>query len=225
MSEIFNIQMESDLSEWTSETDADGDLNQGAAGGLRETAGGMILTIDDTTAMYCEKTFTTLANGVYRAGFYLDPNGMTIGNGDDFRVMVLTASGGAQCAGVELGYDGSSFEVQAFAREDDDTENATSFYDISDAEHKIEIVVTYAASDVSSDATLDLYIDGALQEQVSGLDIYDRNEPGIARLGCVGNLDAGTSGTLYLDEFILRDDDSPLWPGYPCPWFIYAQQQ
>ena len=41
---------------------------------------------------------------------------------------------------------------------------------------------------------------------MTGIDLFDLDKPDRVRLGALGGIDAGTFGTLYLDEFVLDDD-------------------
>ena len=52
MSEIINIHLESDLSEFTSTVTDSGDLYWSADAALAGTSGGMACLIDDTTSIY-----------------------------------------------------------------------------------------------------------------------------------------------------------------------------
>lgn len=210
MAEVFDIGHESDLSEYTSTVTDGGDLSQGTPG-LAGTSGRMECLLDDTTAIYGEKEFTQLTSTSYRFRFYLDINSLTMGSANQFYVCQLLDNGSNR-ARVALGYDGSNYEIKAGVDDDSSTEQDTAFYDVTDEPHYIEVLITYASSDVASDGTLDLWIDGVSQEQVTGIDLYDFSKPDEARLGAVSGIDAATSGTFYLDEFILRDDDTEIGP-------------
>lgn len=205
MAELFNIRHETDLSEYTSTVTDSGDLSQSGAAALAGTSGGMSALIDGTGAIYGERTFSQVTSGTYRFRFYIDPNNLTMAGADTFQVCRILDSSSGRCQ-VWLRYDGSNYEIRARVQEDDTTWTATNNYDISNAEHYVEVRVVYAASGVASDGTLDLWIDGVLQQQKTGLDIYDTTQPDNGRLGAVSDLNVGTSGTLYLDEFVFRDD-------------------
>jgi hypothetical protein len=211
MAEIFNIQLETDLSEFDSTVTDGGDLSQAVAAALAASSGGLSCLIDDTNSIYGQKNFTELTSVAYRFRFYVDPNSLTMAGSDDFQICRILNSSNGRCQ-AWLRYDGSSYEIRARVIDDSLTWNATSNYDISDAEHYVEIQVQYATSDVASDGTLTLWIDGAQQELITGLDIYDISKPDNARLGAVSDIDAGTSGTLYLDEFVFRDDTTVIGP-------------
>ena len=74
MTVVFTANMDTDFSEWTSETDADNDLSWSASAGMAYTAGGCEALIDDTNSMYLAKTGLTLAGNLFRYRIYIDPN-------------------------------------------------------------------------------------------------------------------------------------------------------
>jgi hypothetical protein len=45
---------------------------------------------------------------------------------------------------------------------------------------------------------------------VSSLDIYDISRPAKLRVGAVRNVNAGLSGTFYLDEFIVKNSSTEI---------------
>jgi len=207
VAETFNIELETDLSDFTST--AGTGLSWSAAAALAGTAGGMAVAITDATARYGHKTFVQLAGTEYRFRFYLDPNSLTMGAGNSFfvaRVYDPTTSGRAR---VELSYSGG-YKITAAVRDDSLTKHATAAWSITDEPHYIEVLVTLASGGAANDGTLDLWIDGAHKEQVTGIDLFDLSQADRARLGPSYGLDAGTSGTIYLDEFVLRDDDTEI---------------
>jgi len=212
LGEVFNIRHETDLSEYDSTVVDGGDLSQDAAAALGGTSGGLKCVLDDTNVIYGHKDFVQLAGTAYRYRFYVDPNGLTMANWDNFMLCALR-DGGSTRSDVFLQRDNAShYEIAAFVLDDTSTWQSTSYYDVTDAEHYVEILVQYASSDIASDGSLTLWIDGAQQEQVGSLDIYDVSQPQDADLGAVFGIDAGTSGTFYLDELVLRDDNTEIGP-------------
>lgn len=210
MTEIFNIRHEVDLSEYTSVVDNGGNLTQSTAAALAGSAGGMQGVIVDTGSMYGAISFPQLTSGKGRARFYIDPNSLVMATSDRFNVLIVQQSTASRFF-IELNYDGSNYEVRARQRRDDNSFASTAFYNISDEPHFLEVYQEYASSDVASDGRLTFWIDGDLQEQLTGQDVFDLSQPDNARFGVQGP-DAGTSGTFYLDEFVLNDDGSEIGP-------------
>ena len=77
---------------------------------------------------------------------------------------------------------------------------------ISDAEHKFEIHVTRAASDVSNDGIVRFYVDSILKGEDLTLDNYDLFPTIDAIFAKFTSLEAAMSSTtFYLDEILLED--------------------
>lgn len=208
MAEIVNIKHESDLSEYTTTQTGGGDLSQGTPG-LAGTVGRMEALINDTGAIHGEKTFTQLTSDSFRWRLYLDPNSLSMNSGNEFIICTLD-EGGSGRAAILLSYDGADYQIRARLKDDGGSYRYTSKYTVSDAEHYIETLCTKAANASSNDAILRLWIDGSQQESRENIDWYNQSLPDSIQLGATSGLDAGTSGTFYLDELILRDDTTEI---------------
>ena len=207
MAEIFRITHESnDLSEYSSTTTDGGDLSTSAAAAMVGSFG-LSFLIDDTNLIEGQKNFTQITSAVYRYRVYFDPNALTMSSGDFFTSVQIREGGNAR-GNIQVEFDGADYRIRAQVR-DDATTRSTSYYVISDATHYIEARVQYAASAVSADGDLTLWIDGTLKETLGSLDIFDISKPDKAILRADG-IDAGTSGTFYQDDFIFRDDDTEI---------------
>jgi hypothetical protein len=76
----------------------------------------------------------------------------------------------------------------------------TSKYDITDAEHYVEVEFVRSSTDIASDGTCELLIDGVSKEALSGKDNFDRfSDEAEIWLGCCYYLVGAPTGTLYLD--------------------------
>ena len=210
MAEIFNIDHETgDLSQYTSTATDAGDLSVTAAALCGSY--GLQAFIDDANSIYGQKDFNQLTSSKYRFRFYIDPNGLVMADYDEFEVCEIYYNGNYR-ARVILSYLSGNYRIRARVYSDGGVAHSTGYYVISDSEHYIECLIEYASSSTASDGVFTLWIDGVQQEQITGLDLYDLAKPNQARLGAIGGLDAGTSGTLYLDAFILRDDNVEIGP-------------
>jgi len=210
MAVIFNITHDGgDLTEYDATATDAGDLSATQAAALAGTAYGLQCVIDDTNALYGDKNISAPSTEI-RIRFYIDPNSLTMANGDAFRILTIkTTNAPYYAALVNVSYDGSNYEISLTAQEDDGTDHATANYDISDAEHYVEIHIVRSATV----GTADLWIDGAHKEQITSLDNYDlMADVSKIRFGPQTGLDAGTSGTLYLDELKGNDDGSEIGP-------------
>lgn len=225
--EIFHITHEvGDLSEYTSTVTDGGDLSVTGAAALVGDYG-LSALIDGTGGIYGEIEYTQIATGVYRWRFYVDPNGLTMAGGDEFYLCRMTKQETSTRADVNLKYS-SGYYINARVREDDGTNRVTADYAITDDVHYIECLVEYASGPTGNDGILTLWIDGVQKESITDVDLDSRSQPDEAFLGPHSNIDAGTSGTLYLDDFVLRDDSTEIGAAPAAaagnPWYAYAQQ-
>jgi len=220
MSVIVNIRLETDLSEFTSTVTDSGDLYWAAAAALAGTAGGMAMLLDDTTGIYGQVTIAALsAVDDFRARFYVDPNTLTMGASEAFRIFSASQNGGSRTPLViNLKMDGG-YRIVIDALNDDLTGALANSYAITDAPHYVEVYVKRAATDSSADGTVEIWIDGVSKGSATGKDIYNLwyDYTLNVRLGAIYGIDAGTSGTFYLDELIVNDDGGVIGPYIPYP--------
>jgi len=102
-----------------------------------------------------------------------------------------------------LRYDGSSYEIRAELQRDDATWAVTSYYDITNAAHYVEVDVQRASSAIAGDGTTRLWIDGTLKETVASIDLYDLAQP-TGRTAARG-VSTRARRHVFSDEFVLRE--------------------
>jgi len=211
MSLVFNITHDDGtLDAYNSFANAT-DLSAEAAAALADTPYGLQTTIDSTANTYGQKDITQLTSTAYRFRIYFDPHTLTMANGDSFVIAyILTGTSGR--AQIRLTHDGSNYKIFARLKDDSASYRETAEYTITDDPHYIEVLCQYATGAATNDGILTLWIDGAQQETITNIDLYNLTKPDTARLGAVASVDAGTSGTIYSDEFVLRDDDTEIGP-------------
>jgi hypothetical protein len=208
MSIIVDIDHETgDLTQYTSTVTDSGDLSVHADGSLGLGSYGLKCVIDDQTAIYGQKTITG-ASGTLRARFYIDPNTLTMGDTEAFFTFIIVASGpSTSVASVTLYYLSASDYYVQFLRYNDAGYVGGDSVSISDGPHIVELRIDKAATNVSADGTLYGWVDGVQACAYANLDNFDSfGNINSVRLGAPGGLDAGTSGTFYLDELIVNDD-------------------
>jgi len=209
--EIFNIRMETDLTEWDDTVLDGGDGEWAAAAGLGGSSGGLSVTIDSTDVIYGDVDFTALSYPSYiRSRFYVDPNGLSMSNGNSFRLAQWYEGSYALVLSVELRQDSGTQYIRTMLRDDGYSNHYGGDVELTDAEHYVEVRVVRASTTSSNDGSVELYLDGVLEDTLSGQDIYNRVDWEHARLGACYGPDTGTSGTFYIDEFVLRDDDTEI---------------
>lgn len=211
MSELFDIKLETDLSEFDSVVADGGDLFQ-TTPGLANSAGKMALLIDDTNSIYGIKDFTTVGLTDFRARLYIDPNSLVMATSDRFYICAIRDGiGPSNAIYLQFNYDGTNYQVRLRVLNDGGAYSSTAFYDLPDAETYIEMHIVRPATASSNDGTGELFFDGVSQEQLTGLDNFDRFPTyDRIRVGAVSSVDAGTSGTFYLDEIVVRDDSQEI---------------
>ena len=165
MSELFNIQLETDLSEFDSTVTDGGDLSQEAGAALGGTSGGLQCVIDDTTAIYGLKTQLAPASNEIRYRCYVDPNGLTMSNGDRFAWCNIETSTGGILNLILLQIDyvtGTGYRL-AVRSKNDAGANTDNYVNLTDAPHYVEVYMLRAATNVSADGSYQVWVDGALQ--------------------------------------------------------------
>lgn len=207
MTVIWDFDFES--GDLTGLTQVSNDISVTQASALTGTDYGISVLFDDTTENYVYPAALDPVNtsGKYRARFYLDPNSLTMGNGENFWIFAMRGGGNflAYVGLRKTTVDG--FQIWAWIYPDSGGGSGTSYYNITDEPHYIEAYLQRASGSAANDGSLQLLIDGASQETVSGIDNYDRFATWNSfRLGAVAGKDAGTSGTFYLDQLIVNDD-------------------
>jgi peptidoglycan/xylan/chitin deacetylase (PgdA/CDA1 family) len=200
-----------DLGEWTSTTTSGGGaIACDAAAGLNSTGYGLKVDLASAAGQtaYVQRNFTASTANRIRFRFYLDPNTLTMANNDTFYICAVANSTGTNLVYVYLRYQssGSQYSLRCALLDDASAEQATSNYNISDAPHYIEIDAIRSSGDLANDGAIDMYVDGSLRYSKNSVDNYTRwNNMGRIILGAYVGVDAGTSGTYYLDELIVND--------------------
>ena len=214
---IVDIHLNADLSEFTS-TVTDGDdlawSNDATARAVAGTAGAMSCLLDDTTAIYGQKNFNK--STTVRLRFYIDPNTLTMATGDSFIVFRFAqVSSGLPIFNVNLARTATSYRFQASAYNDAGASACGSdIIDITDAPHYVEFLGVQAATDVSSDGSYQIWVDGVSKDADTGIDNYNRmnDQNWRIRVGALEGIDAGTSGTFYIDEIAVNDSGVEIGP-------------
>jgi len=198
---IFADGFESgNLSAWSAKVTDLGDLAVTSAAhmiGLK----GMQALIDDNHVLYVQDD-TPNNEAIYNVNFHFDPNSISMANMDVHTILSGQDLQSTFVAAlrVELRRFAGSYQIRAGARNDNLTWTNTSFFNISDAEHQIEVEWDGASSAGQNDGKLKLKIDSNLLGNRTGID-NDTFRIDRVRLGAVANIDTGTRGTYYFDQF------------------------
>ena len=202
--ELFSDGFESgDFSAWSSViSNADFTV---AAGAALDGSYGASLVINSLDAFFCTDN-TPNSETRYRIGFRLDPNSMTISSTASHIILINTDNSDLN---VQIGYASSSFRVRARTRNDASTTVATSYANLTDAPHTIEVDWQASSAPGANDGSLTLYIDGSSVASQTGID-NDTRRIDITYFGNAG-VNANISGTYYLDDFHSNNDGDAIY--------------
>lgn len=214
MSTIFSAGHNSNnWSEYTSTALNGGNLSLSSGAALAGTAYGISSAITNTNQQYAYYLLAaTDSSTSFEGRFYIDPNTMSISDGGQISVFYLVNSTTTETFVVyKLMNIGGSFVMRGVLINDAGTHNETSAFTISDAPHYIEFKATKAGTSSSSDSTLDTWVDGSAQTQLTGVDCYDRFNTRLIVFGAPSQ--SGTiSGTFYLDELVVNNTGTYIGP-------------
>lgn len=202
-----------DASNYTSSSGANISIASDAA--LAGSVNGLKVVISSTTAQYAVKTVTADTSGTVRIRAYIDPNSITMANNNSFVWARLINSSGDTCAALILDYStADGYEIGAWIYTDAGADNPLSgTHTITDAPHYAELLLVRATTSSSNDGYLQLWIDGVSQGTLGSTDNYDRLANfATLHIGARAGIDAGTSGTFYLDEVVINNDGGLIGP-------------
>ena len=205
---IFADGFESgDFSAWTAVGDRDGDLFVSSIAAM-VGSNGMVAPINDRRGMHVRDE-SPQSESHYRASFYFDPNSVSMGSGNQHRILTAR-TGGTDVIRLDFRYSNGEYEVRSSLRTDAGKYTYTSWYAISDAPNLIEVDWQASASAGANDGYLSLWLDNVLMETCSGID-NDTLRVDEVRLGPSTGIDSATSGTEFFDEFVSSSTaDSPI---------------
>ena len=204
MTVLFDNHIETDFSEFDSESvDEPADLTWSADAAL-VGSGGAKNVVDGTGQTWLQSNMGSWSTQFLHIRFWFDPNGMTIGDADEFRLM---QSAGREMV-VNFGYTtAGGYWLEAEAENDSGAKVGTGQYALSDEPHFIEYRMRRNDDAGTPNAEVSLYVDGNLQETKGSLDIFDWTRPPHCRVGLCSGFDTGMSGTFYFDEIKGIDTD------------------
>ena len=186
-----------DLTAWSSSVTDSGDLSVNTSCAL-EGDDCLAALIDDTTAIYVEDTTPTDETD-FQARVLFDPNSLTMTDGDAHDIF-QGLDDTVVAFQVQLKKNGATYEIRLQVNDDNPSPQTTSWYTISDDVNEIVVEWWASSSSGADDGVATLWIDGVLKETLTDID-NDTHQVDKVRLGAVDGIDAGTSGTMYLDNY------------------------
>lgn len=212
---LLDIDHEIDLNGW------DGLVStptRTAAAALGGSSWGMSIDVVSVTSEYGYAAFSPTGSQI-RFGFWFDPNNVSMDSaGDTSEIATIRANIVASACKVGFDYDATYGQrVRLEQWNDSNVRDETAFADLTDEPHWIEVLVTRATNSTSNDGSSQMWVDDVSHGSVTGVDNYDVfPDMDEVRLG-IANNNTTSSGTMYFDEFILRNDGTYIGGGEANP--------
>jgi len=224
MTTLFTIDLETgDLSQFDATAIDGGDLSASGTAALNGSYG-LLFNIDDTNFIYGRKNITKQTT--FHFGMRFDPNSITMSTGDSFAFMALLQQGSANyIAEFDLNKTSLGYNLSINVGDDSNPNPIHNFtISLTDEPHTIELTCIQATNSSSSDGSYIWYLDGAIQYTWTGLDNYNRMFDANWYCYIAANyLDAGTSGTFYIDDIIGNDDATAIFTRVTATGFVLPQ--
>jgi len=167
---------------------------------------------------YGTKALSISTNSI-RYRVYADFSNLSLGSGDSWwegiRINCDGSYNGQTFFSVwNMAESGGNLTLSIIVDDDPYNDNFTSVETLSATSHYIEVLITRETYDGANDGTCYLWIDGSpASSNITNLDNYNMF-PTIDEiyLGSSASLDATTTGYIYYDDLIIRDDDTEIGP-------------
>ncbi|MCL4561969.1 MAG: S8 family serine peptidase [Chloroflexi bacterium] len=195
---IFSDGFESgDFTAWSSLTDGAGQLSVTGTAALSESFG-MRANISGTTPAFLIDRSPQAENN-YNARFLFAPNGVKIGSKKTHDLFAGVSAGGMVVMRVQIQLASGNYQVRGLVNTNNNREQATGWYTISNTSHAIEIGWQAASTSSGKDGSLSLWVDGSLLGTRSGVANgslrVEQIQFGPQRIA------SGISGTEFYDSF------------------------
>jgi subtilisin-like proprotein convertase family protein len=212
ITEIFSDGFESgDTSAWSGVNTGAGDLTVCPGGAMNGTSQGLCVSV--TTNKRKQVWDDTPSDEThYRARFYFDPNGLSMGNNEKIRIaQSRTGSDLIRPFSVQIRRYSGQYQLRLRAQSDLYVYTDTAWYTITNDVHVIEVDWQASSGPGADDGTLTFYLDGVLKQTLSGID-SDTQVVNTLKMGFTSRLEGkNISGTFYIDEFV-SDSDAYIGP-------------
>ncbi|MEM9293796.1 MAG: PQQ-dependent sugar dehydrogenase [Acidobacteriota bacterium] len=168
----------------------------GIGGGM-----GLEVTFDDLERHYIVDE-TPDGENHYRVRFLFDPNSLTMD--ENKRHKILTAfseTPSRRLLTFVIRYQSGNFFLRVKGHLDDGSWAQAAWINLGDEPRVLEAEWLKATDFATPDGRLRVWVDDVLQDTLTGLD-FDDGSIDFVRFGTVGGTDLGTSGSVYLDDFV-----------------------
>ena len=123
---------------------------------------GMQALINSSKPIYVVD-ISPVADATYHARFYFSPNNVTLPKAKPHDLFIGRSSSGTVIFRVQLQYTGSKYQVRGLILNAAGKTITTSWYDLSNSSHVIELAWQAASTAKGNDGLLSLWIDGLTQ--------------------------------------------------------------
>ncbi len=149
-----------------------------------------------------------------RIGWKFDRNDITFTSAQFITLIEMTPFTFSSIVDVRVINDGGVFKIQAVCIDDSAVEHIAES-SISLGVKDVEVRLVSATTAVSTDGSIEIYVDGSLIDTASNIDNFSKfQDLGGGDIQIAPNQSNGdaSSGSMYVDNFTLRDDDTPIFP-------------
>jgi len=189
----------SSFSAWSSNKPDSGDLSVTTSSAL-VGSNGMEVVVDDTVNIYVTDELPN-AETRYRARFYLDPNSISMTDGN--AQYIFSGQDASTAFQLDFRFSAGSYQIRLRQYTNSNSVQSTNWVTISDALHSLELEWWASTSAGANNGGMTLWVDGIQSGGLSGV-ANDTRRIESVRLGAVSGIDAGTLGTYYIDAFESR---------------------
>jgi hypothetical protein len=203
-----------------------GNLSITSGAALGGTGYGMQAFIANTNDEYALTYPLNNTSGIVRARFYIDPNSISVPDSTGIGVISFYNSGSISFGGANLiYYTGVGYTIRASIRKDDTDYAWTTWIPITDTQHYVEVQLVKATGSETNDGSITVWVDGSGSVAATGIDNYTIfDNLNYVLLGANG-VGSGITGTYYLDELVVRDDNFEIGPNIYTPTQNSTQSQ
>jgi len=185
------------LSSWSSAQTGGGDLRASTTAAL-DGIYGLEAVINDRTNMYLQDD-RPAAEPHYRVRYKFDPNSIIMGNSNEFGIF-RSYSGAVHVIALTFGYRNNAYYVQFGVLNDSGAWYFSNRLPINDAAQLFEVNWFASTGSGANNGSVTFSIDGVQQFSRTGID-NDTHRIDMTRIGPQASIDAGTSGTCYIDSY------------------------
>ncbi|MCC6457458.1 MAG: hypothetical protein IT328_21055 [Caldilineaceae bacterium] len=203
---IFADGFENDdfsLSPWSCAITDGGNLSMEGEASLSPIGGiGLLAVINDNHALYvCDNSPS--AEPRYHVRFYFDPNTIAMANGNVHPIFYGYSGTSRVVLRAEFRFSSGRYQLRSALLNDGTTWRNSSWFNISDAPHIVELFWTASTAAGANNGGLTLFLDDVQRAVLNGVDNDTRRIDSV-RLGAITGIDSGTRGRYYFDAFESR---------------------